>query len=235
MAVMLRCLLLVAVMLTAACSSVVNRVAFQPERVFTVDDALLPPGVQRVFIPTAGGERLEALVVRPADPGSNLVLYFHGNAGNLSQRLHDLGSIARTTHATVFGVSYRGYGASTGRPSERAIYQDGAAAVRYATVELGFSEPQIFLFGVSLGSAVAVHTAMDRELAGVILITPMTSGRELARAHHQGSLAWLAGNAFDSLSKVSRLRAPVLVIHGTLDEVIPFRMGQELFAAIPTP
>jgi pimeloyl-ACP methyl ester carboxylesterase len=226
---------LCAALLVAGCSSVVNRVAFLPNQTYTVSDDLLPAGVRRVFVPTEDGERLEALLAAPELPATKLVLYFHGNAGNISQRVHQLEALARATNAAVFGLGYRGYGASSGQPSERGIYRDGEAALRYVKRELGFADHQIVVCGVSLGSAVAVNTAMHRELAGVILITPMTSGRELAREHNRGSMAWIAGGAFDSLSKVARLRSPVLVIHGTLDEVIPYRMGRQLFAAIPTP
>ena len=222
--------------LLCGCTSVVNRVAFLPDRTYTVSDDLLPAGVRRVFIPTDDGEKLEALIATP--PGdarpAKLVLYFHGNAGNISQRVHQLDAMAQVTQAVVLGLGYRGYGASTGSPSERGIYHDAEAALRHAMTELGYVENQIVLCGISLGSAVAVNTAMDRNLAGVILVTPMTSGRELARDHGRGGMAWVAGGAFDSLSRVPRLRAPVLVIHGTLDEVIPYRMGQQLFAAIPT-
>lgn len=220
---------------STGCTSVVNRVAFLPDRTYTVSDDLLPPGVRRIFVSTDDGERLEAFVVTPSEHATKLVLYFHGNAGNIAQCLPHLQSFAKLTGATVLGLGYRGYGASTGQPSERGIYRDGEAALRFAKDELGFAESQIVLCGVSLGSAVAVNTAVDREFAGVILITPMTSARELARDHAHGSVAWLAGGAFDSLAKVPRLRSPVLVIHGTLDEVIPYRMGQKLFAAIPTP
>lgn len=222
-------------MLAPGCTSVVNRVAFQPDRNYTVSDDLLPPSVRRVFISTDDEERLEALIVTPETRATKLIVYFHGNAGNIAQRVPQLQDFAATTGAMVLGLGYRGYGSSTGRPSERGIYRDGEAALHYVKTELAFTDSQIVLCGVSLGSVVAVNTAMDRELAGVILVTPMTSARELARDHDRGSVAWMAGGAFDSLSKVLRLRAPALVIHGTLDEVIPYRMGQELFAAIPTP
>jgi pimeloyl-ACP methyl ester carboxylesterase len=220
---------------SGGCTSVVNRVAFQPDQSYTVSDDLLPPDVRRVFVATDDRERLETLIITPEKPAIRLVIYFHGNAGNIAQRLPQLQTFAATTGAMVLGLGYRGYGASTGEPSERGIYRDGEAALRYATNDLGFALNQIVLCGVSLGTAVAVNTAMDRAFAGVILITPMTSAAELARDHERGSMAWLAGGAFDSLAKVPRLRSPVLVIHGTLDEVIPYRMGQQLFAAIPTP
>jgi pimeloyl-ACP methyl ester carboxylesterase len=190
--------------------------------------------VRRVTVPTADAQQLEAFIIA-GEAASRCVLYFHGNAGNISQRLPQVQTLASLTRTTVLAISYRGYGASTGTPSERGIYRDGEAALRYAREELGFAEADIFLCGVSLGTAVAVEVAQDRPLAGLILVTPMTSGRDLARDHGRGGMAWLAGGAFASLTKVPRLRAPALVLHGPEDEVIPYAQGLRLFEAIPTP
>src|SRR5262245_23339155 len=97
----------------SACTSVVNRVTFLPNQTFTVSDDLLPGGVRRVFISSDDGERLETLIATPEKPGTKLVLFFHGNAGNISQRVPQLEAFARTTNCTVLGLGYRGYGASS--------------------------------------------------------------------------------------------------------------------------
>ncbi len=212
----------VAVLLATGCTSFVNRAAFQPDPEDAVADGPLPANVRRVVVPTVDGEQLEGFVVGP-EHVTRLVLYFHGNAGNVTQRLPQMQTFADRTGATVLGIGYRGYGASTGRPSEPGIYRDGEAALRYAEKELAVTESRIFVCGVSLGTTVAVDVAQGRALAGVILVSPLTSGRELARDHHRGSLAWIVGGAFDSLAKVPHLRSPVLVIHGTDDQVIPYR------------
>lgn len=218
----------------SGCTSLVNRTAFLPDRDYTISDSQLPANVRRVNVPTTDGEQLEGFLV-PREAATKLVLYFHGNAGNIAHRLPQLQTLASVTGASVLGIGYRGYGASTGTPSERGIYRDAVAALHYAEQQLGFTTAQIFLCGVSLGSAVAVDLAQGRAVAGLILVTPMTSGRDLARDHGHGGIAWLAGGAFDSLAKVPRLRAPVLVVHGTNDEIIPYAQGRRLFEAIPTP
>lgn len=217
----------------AGCTSLVNRVAFLPNREYAIAEADLPASVRRVAVPTADGERLESFVVGQSD-AERLVIYFPGNSGNISQLVPQLQRFAMLTGAAVLGINYRGYGASSGQPSERGIYRDGAAALRYAKDELGCADQDIVLCGFSLGTAVAMHVAMDRTLAGVILVAPMTSARELARDHGRGSAALLVGGAFNSLAKARRLRAPVLIIHGTDDEIIPYREGRRLFGAIPT-
>jgi fermentation-respiration switch protein FrsA (DUF1100 family) len=163
-----------------------------------------------------------------------LLIYFHGNAGNIGQRLPDLLTLAEMG-LNVLGVGYRGYGQSSGRPSEAGIYTDGRAALAYARESLGVPAERILLLGRSIGSTVAVETARDRPLAGVILVTPLTSARAVARASGFGPLARLAGPAFDNLSKIKGVESPLLVVHGTADEVIPFDQGRELHAAANPP
>jgi pimeloyl-ACP methyl ester carboxylesterase len=219
------------------CASAVNRAAFYPDRVTTVRDDNLPPATQRVTIPTDDGEKLEGFFLR-REGAEKLVIYFHGNGGNIAQRVPELARIA-SCGANVLGVGYRGYGASTGSPSEQGIYRDGRAALDYAVRTLGFSSKQIVLFGRSLGTTVAIDVATDqratREFAGVVLVTPLTSGADVAKAHGASALAFLAGGAFPSEEKAARIAAPVLVIHGTGDEVIPFAQGRRIFERLTAP
>jgi len=215
------------------CNFLVNLMAFFPDRSPAIPVEQLPPGTREVTMPTPDNERLQAyLITRSASP--RLLIYFHGNAGNIGHRLPDLQMLA-DMGLNVLGVGYRGYGQSSGRPSEAGIYTDGQAALAYAEKELGFAPRRIILLGRSIGSTVAVEIAQNRDLAGVILATPMTSGRAVARSSGFGPLARLAGRAFDNLSKIQRVTAPLLIVHGTADEVIPFDQGRELHAAANPP
>ena len=215
------------------CKFLVNLMAFYPDRSPAVPVGQLPPGTREITIPTPDNERLQAyFITRSGSP--QLLIYFHGNAGNIGHRLPDLQALA-DMGLNVLGVGYRGYGQSSGRPSEAGIYTDGRAALAYAENELGFAPRRVILLGRSIGSTVAVEIAQGRELAGVVLVTPMTSGRAVARNSGFGPLARLAGNAFDNLSKIERVTAPLLVVHGTADEVIPFDQGRELHAAANPP
>lgn len=228
-----RPLLLGLCVLLMGCRFLVNFFSFFPDRQDLLSPESLPPGVEERFIDTADGERLQCYwISRPRS--RHLLIYFHGNAGNIGHRLPDLGILA-DMNINVLGVGYRGYGRSSGRPSEAGIYADGRAALEYAGRILGFGPEAIVLFGRSIGSTVAVNTAMDTAVAAVILVSPMTSGKAMGRQGGFGPLAFLAGDAFDNLSKIKRLSSPLLIVHGTADEIIPFAMGRKLHAAAPEP
>jgi uncharacterized protein len=218
-----------------SCSTVlVDSTYFYPDRSYSLDPARLPSGVRHVFFETADGERIEAFhVTHPASQG-RLVLAFHGNAGNVAMRVPELRRISEAG-VDVLGVGYRGYGESTGSASEQGVYLDGEAALRYATTVLGYDESRIVVWGRSLGSAVALATAADRKVAGVVLVTPLSTGSAVAAAQASSLGGWLVGDCFDNLSRARRIRCPVLVIHGTDDEVIPIEHARELHEAFDTP
>lgn len=219
------------VMFTFSCTPLVNKFSFFPDRANAVPDGLLPQGIEHRYIRAAGRLRLECYYC-PAPGARNLVIYFHGNGGNISQRLPELVTL-RSAGVNVLGLGYRGYGRSTGRPSEAGIYRDGESAIVYATDSLGFALENVFLMGRSIGSTVAVAAAQKKRLAGVILVTPLSSGKEYAAAHGMGWLSFMGGNCFDNVGKAKYITAPVLVIHGTGDEVVPYRCGQKLYGALP--
>jgi pimeloyl-ACP methyl ester carboxylesterase len=209
------------------CSPLVSHMAFFPDTKDTIPAASLPPDVKEVFIKTGDNVKVQCYLL-PLPDSKNILLYFHGNGGNIGQRLPELAQL-RKFGVSVLGVGYRGYGKSTGRPSEKGIYRDGAAAFKYAVDSLGYKAEKIFICGRSLGTTAAINLAVEKNIAGIILITPLSTGQQYARAHGLGFIAFLAGGAFDNLSKCNRLKCPALVIHGTIDEIAPFYMGEQLF------
>ena len=214
--------------LVAACNPVVNFFAFHPDNSTAVPANELPPETREIFFNTEDGARIHAL--RLNHPSADtLTIYFHGNAGNVYHRLRDL-QMLRRLGTNVLAVSYRGYGKSTGSPDEEGIYRDAKAAYEHATTSMGYAPSQIFLFGRSLGSTTAVHLAQDKALAGVIL---MSNATDQAEAMGLGFAASLVGDAFDNARKIKRLKAPLLVIHGSLDQVIPIAMGRTVFNNAP--
>ena len=218
---------------STGCRFLINHLAFFPDRYDIIPAEKLPPGTREIFIPTADGHRLQSYLIQR--PGRDrLLIYFHGNAGNIGHRLPDLRLLSQMG-VNVLGVGYRGYGKSTGKPSEAGIYSDGRAALAYAAEILGIDPSHIILLGRSIGSTVAVEVGQSRSLAGLILVTPLSSGKAAAWANGYGPLALLAGRAFDNLAKIKNLNSPLLVIHGTADEVIPFEHGRELCAAANPP
>lgn len=227
--------LTVSALLPSGCTPMVNRFAFYPAPSAVPGAASLPAGVRHVTYPTTDGETIEGYLVAATTRPERLVIYFHGNGGNIAHRVPELREIAARTGAAVLGSGYRGYGASTGSPSEAGIYRDGEGALRYARETLGFAPAQIVVLGRSLGSTVATHlAAQGDDLAGVILVTPLSTGRDFGRAH-MGPISVMAGGSLDSLGRAPSITEPVLVIHGDADEVIPYDHGLKLFAALPGP
>jgi fermentation-respiration switch protein FrsA (DUF1100 family) len=215
------------------CRFLINKMAFFPDRFDIPPTDRLPKGVEQVSIPTDDGQQLQSYWI-PRSDSRRALIYFHGNAGNISHRLADLLNLSRMK-LNVLGLGYRGYGASTGSPSEAGIYRDGQAALHFVTAEKDFDPNRIYLLGRSIGSTVAVEVARRQALAGVILVTPMTTARAVAKANGLGLFSALAGDAFNNSGKINELNAPLLIIHGTRDEIIPFRLGRELFDQAPPP
>lgn len=130
-------------------------------------------------------------------------------------------------------LDYRGYGKSEGKPSERGLYADAAAAYAFLQSN-GYEANQIILHGESLGTAVAVDLAIQQPCAGVVLEAPLASVSKMAAQVLPG-LGPLLVKGFDTERKIARLHAPLLILHGDRDEVVPFAQGQAVFAAAPEP
>jgi fermentation-respiration switch protein FrsA (DUF1100 family) len=163
------------------------------------------------------------------------LLWCHGNAGNIIHRLENLVELHRLG-LSVFLFDYRGYGRSSGKPSEEGLYQDALAAYAYLTETRQIPPQQIVLFGRSLGAAVAGEVASRRQAAGLILETPFPSIEALAAAHSMGLLAQvLLGSRFDLADRLRTVHAPVLVVHGDRDDTVPIGLGRQVFEAANAP
>jgi len=185
---------------------------------------------------------LGGVPVHPLNKGGlgGVVLYLHGNASNVganvehAYRFHRLG-------LSVFVMDYRGYGKSQGDfPTESQVYEDAQLAWDYLVKQRGINPNQIYIYGHSLGGAIAIDLAVRHpEVAGLIVEGSFTSTR--AMVEFQKGLFWmfpidfLLTQRFDSLSKVDRLQMPVLFIHGTADNVVPVEMSKKMFEAAPEP
>jgi len=187
-----------------------------------------------VVLETDDGVRLSAWYV-PAEPGRATLLFFHGNAGNIS---HRLASIARFRELglSVFIVDYRGYGRSGGRPSEAGTARDARAAWAHLTETRGIDPRRIVIFGRSLGAAVAAELARTVRPAAVILESPFTSVPAIAQEAYPFLPArWLSRFRYPTVEYIGSAAAPVLVIHSEDDEIIPFAHGRAVYAAAPEP
>ncbi len=165
----------------------------------------------------------------PQEDAQGAVLVAHGNAGNIEQRL-GLARAFRSMGYSVLLFDYRGYGNSTGSPSEDGVYLDAEAAYDYLVQEKKHAPSQIVLYGESLGGAVAIELALRRDCLAVITESAFTSLPDVA-AHHYPWLParWLARARFDNATKLPRIDCPYLVIHGPDDEIVPFTHSETLF------
>ena len=153
------------------------------------------------------------------------LVWSHGNAGNIAGRGVVLTALA-ARGLRVLAYDYRGYGRSTGTPSEAGVYRDALAAFDHLVSE-GIAPARIVAFGESLGGAVSIALAERRPCAGVAVVSTFTRLADVAR-HHYGPLGALAGSRFDSRSRVGRLTVPFFVAHGDQDEIVPYALGEDL-------
>ncbi len=188
-------------------------------------------GVEDLWITAADGVRLHGWW--KAVPGARLAtVCLHGNAGNVTHRAGHIFAVAEAG-SSILVIDYRGYGKSAGSPSESGLYADARAAYGWLR-EQSWSPERIVVHGESLGTAVAVDLAVREPVAGVVLEAPFPSAGDVA-----GTILPLLGpllvRSFRSIEKIGRLRAPLLVIHGSRDAIIPIELGRRLFDAAPEP
>lgn len=188
---------------------------------------------QNIDFTARDGVRLNGWFVPHAEARSTLI-WFHGNAGNIGNRLAQLHLLYTRIGGSHFLFDYRGYGKSRGRPTSAGILADGRDAVALADARGWTADRQVVYFGESLGCAVAVALAVEHAPARVILSAPFYSLRAMGDVVLP-PLAFLAGEDFNSARLIERLPSPLLVIHGTVDGTVPFQQGQDLYALAPHP
>jgi fermentation-respiration switch protein FrsA (DUF1100 family) len=166
-------------------------------------------------------------------------LYFHGNEVNVSTSVREVTPLVELQYS-VCVIDYRGFGKSDGLfPSEKSVYEDAEAVWNYAVRKRGIDPAQIYIYGQSLGSAIAIELARHHpEAAGLIVESGFTSIYDMARLdirYRALPVNLFLNQRFESLRKVPELKMPVLFMHGTADEIVPYSMGEELFEAAPEP
>jgi fermentation-respiration switch protein FrsA (DUF1100 family) len=183
---------------------------------------------------TDDGVRLHAWHI-PNPEARYTAIDFHGNAGNLGDRVDRYAQWHRLGLA-VFAVDYRGYGRSEGSPSEGGLYRDARAAWADITGALGIPPGRVIVVGRSLGGGPATQLALEVAPAGLVLETPMTSIPAMARVVYPWlPVSLLARTKFDNLAKIGSVRSPVMVVQAEQDDVIPPWMSRRLFDAAPEP
>ena len=219
--------------------SIVGMAVFQRRFLYFPDRRLTHPaeaglsGAEELRLATDDGETLVAWYLPPSDRNP-LILYFHGNGGALADRVLRFRAFAASGYGFL-AISYRGYGGSTGSPTQAGLMQDGEAAYREVRAR-GYDGDRIVLMGESLGTGVATALAAAHEAAGLVLDSPFSSAVDAAAAHYpMFPVRWLMLDQFRSDLAISDVHIPVLIIHGDADRVIPISFAKRLFALANEP
>jgi len=207
---------------------------FWPSPDLGADPGSLHLSFSEVEFPATDGTLLRGWWI-PAPGARGTVLYCHGNAGNIGDRLESVLALHRLA-VNVFIFDYRGYGKSAGVPSERGTYRDAAGAHDYLTRKLGISPRKIFILGRSLGGAIAIELARKREAAGLICEASFASVEMMGRLYYPYLPASLfLFDRYDSLSRVAGLTLPQIYLHSRDDDLVPFEQGEMLYRAAARP
>ncbi|MEO1309879.1 MAG: alpha/beta fold hydrolase [Pseudomonadota bacterium] len=190
-------------------------------------------GLERVgtrLIETADGETIELWVFQGAETDApQAVLYFHGNGGMTRQVARRLDDMRNRSGRAVYAPVYRGYGGSSGKPSEKGLMEDARAALAVYRAETGLEEP--FLYGLSMGTGVASRLAEEQEIAALVLEAPFSSLPDAAKAQVPFLPARLiVRDKFRTAGRIARIDAPLLILHGDRDGVVKYRLGRKVFA-----
>jgi fermentation-respiration switch protein FrsA (DUF1100 family) len=210
---------------------IVNQFTFFPHNKIRLPYSDWPSYASEKWLKTTDNEDLQSIYFEhPNRESKDLIIYFHGNTGNMfsHNRFNDANEFYKLGPNVLF-ISYRGFSKSTGSPNESGLYIDGETALNYANNSLNYSNKNIFIFGRSLGTTVATHISQNRKFKGVLLITPLTNAKDMAKSMGYGYVSFLVKHAFNSLKKIKKIKSKLLIIIGTIDKVTPPEMGIKLF------
>jgi uncharacterized protein len=208
-------------------------IVFFPDQVLVGTPADFGLVYEDVWFKAEDGVRLHGWWV-PKD-GAPVLVWFHGNAGNISHRLENIKLLHDLVGVQVFIFDYREYGRSQGRISREGTYKDAAAAYRLVSETRSVPAAQTILFGRSLGTALALDLAVREPCRGLIIESAFTNSADMAKLYAPFLFDWRPRVPYDNLGKIANLKAPLLIIHGTDDEIIPVEMARRLYAVAAEP
>ena len=212
--------------------------AFFPTREITntPDDLGMP--FEEVYFPAEDGTQLHGWFV--PGKGDDTIVWFHGNAGNISNRVYNIMLMNVQLGANLFIFDYRGYGLSEGKPSEKGMYSDGEGVLEYLRSRDDIDHDRLVLFGRSLGGCIVAELAMRHDFKAVIIESSFTSVDAMSRYTRPLLTRFmptrlLVKSRFDSVMKMPRIHSPIMIVHGDRDVTVPIQMGRELFDAANEP
>lgn len=209
-----------------------------PEKTLLESPADVGLKFEDVYFTASDGTRLHGWYM--SGQSDTTLVWFHGNAGNIGNRVNNIFLMRERLGVNVFIFDYRGYGQSDGSPSEKGLYLDSEAALDYARSRPDVNADRIVLFGRSLGGAMAVEMATRSPVYGLILESPFTSIAGMAKIKYGAIYPFVPVSAvvsakYDSLSKIGNVNSPLMILHGSDDTIVPFEMGVELYEAANDP
>ena len=197
-------------------------------------DAKIEFDYEEIFKKVDDEIKLKSWIVKKDFKKFKTLVLFHGNAGHLSNRIYKINELNKL-NINILLISWRGFSGNKGSPTEKNLYQDAKAAIKWLN-EQKIENEQIILYGESLGSGVAVEIAKKNNFNGIILESPFTSIENSAKIYYPYlPVKLLLKDKYDSISKIKMINIPILIMHGKKDDVVPFAMGKELFEKANTP
>ena len=187
-----------------------------------------------IFIKVEEEIQLKSWIIRKDLKKFKTLVIFHGNAGDLSNRIYKLNELYKLD-INILLISWRGFSGNKGSPTEKNLYADAKASIKWLN-EQGVKNSQIVLYGESLGSGVAVEIGKENNFNSIILESPFTSIENSAKIYYPYlPVKLLLKDRYDSISKIKKINTPILIMHGKKDDVVPFSMGKELFEKANSP
>lgn len=212
-----------------------RRLQYYPNRVYPGKPAAHGlPQMQEIQVTTEDGLNLVAWFAPPKNQGQKIIVFYHGNAGNLADRAPKAREWLNAGYG-VYMCEYRGYAGNKGSPAEDGFYKDARAALRWLD-KSGYTPSQWVFYGESLGTGMAVEMAREFQVKALILESPFTSATDVAKVvYFWLPVAYLLKDRFDNLGKIKDIKASLLIVHGDEDPVIPHAQAHDLYTAANHP
>lgn len=183
---------------------------------------------EEVWIETEKDIKLKSWLIKKNLEKYKTLIFFHGNAGNLFNRVHKLNELNKL-NINILIISWRGFSGNSGKPTEKNLYVDGKMSIKWLN-DLGVSNDKIILYGESLGTGVAVELGQSNTFNSIILESPFTSIAKAAKIYYPYlPINLLLKDRYDSIDKINKITKPVLIMHGMKDNIVPYEMGVKLF------
>tara|TARA_B100001093_G_scaffold448510_1_gene454145 strand:- start:3196 stop:3996 length:801 start_codon:yes stop_codon:yes gene_type:complete len=183
---------------------------------------------EEIFIKVNDKIKLKSWIIKKDLKKFKTLVFFHGNAGDLSNRIHKL-NVLDKLDINILLISWRGFSGNNGSPSEKNLYGDAEAAINWLR-DKGIKSKNIILYGESLGTGVAVELGKKNIYNSIILESPFTSIEDAAKIYYPYlPVKFLLKDKFNSINKIKMIKTPILIMHGKKDDIVPFSMGKKLF------